>query len=239
MVLLEVDPWHQKTSPDFRLHEKHLGLRTVDITTVTKQGKRLFYNDPAHGGRLTPIERIYNRTIVDELVRNRIGLPFDYPDELEVEWAGHPNWYFQISKFSLPHLAHPAVPPAVFLDAWMAGEGRDRLSEDRNQWVLKPLYSFAGKGIQFAPSEADLQAIPVSERPNYLLQQKVQFEPVIHTPEGPTQAEVRILYVWPDEGDLTPLTTLVRMGRGVMMGVDHNRDRTWVGGTAGLWLPRA
>jgi hypothetical protein len=100
--------------------------------------------------------------------------------------------------------------------------------------VLKPLYSFAGKGIQFEPTDADLAAIPAAERHDYLLQERVRFEPVIQTPEGMTQAEIRILYAWPDEGAMTPMTSLVRMGRGLMMGVDHNRDRTWVGGSAGL-----
>ncbi len=237
VVLLEVDPWNQKTSPDFRMHEKHLDIRTVDITSVIKHGSELLYRDPRSNGRLTRIERIYNRAIVDELVRKSIKLPFDYRDELDVEWAGHPNWYFQVSKFSLPHLRHATVPAAVFLDAWFRGEGRERLPEKREQWVLKPLYSFAGKGIQFGPTDEELRAIPENERHNYLLQERVYFEPVIQTPEGPTQAEVRILYLWPEGEAMIPMTSLIRMGRGMMMGVDHNRDRTWVGGTAGLFLP--
>jgi hypothetical protein len=151
---------------------------------------------------------------------------------LDVEWAGHPNWYFRISKFSIPYLDHPAVPAAVFLDDWYAGREAGRLPRDRERWILKPLYSFAGKGIQFAPTDADFAAIPVEERHNYLVQERVRFEPLIQTPEGMTQAEIRILYAWPDGGAMTPLISLVRMGRGLMMGVDHNRDRTWVGGSA-------
>ncbi len=156
VVLLEVDPENQKTLPDFRMHEKHLGIRTVDIATVVKQGRELFYRNARQAGKLTRIERIYNRAIVDELERKGIKLPFDYRDELDVEWAGHPNWYFQISKFSIPYLRHPTVPAAVFLDDWFRGEGRDRLPATREDWVFKPLYSFAGKGIQFGPSDADL-----------------------------------------------------------------------------------
>ena len=237
VVLLEIDPEHQKTLPDFRLHEKHLGIRIVDIATLEKQGSELFYRDPKNGGKLTRIERIYNRAIVDELLRKQVKLPFDYRDELRVEWAGHPNWYFGISKFSIPYLDHPTVPAAVFLDDWFAGSGRDRLPAEREQWVLKPLYSFAGKGISFAPTDAELRAIPEEERHNFLLQERVKFEPVIRTPEGMTQAEIRILYVWPEGKRMVPMTNLVRMGRGMMMGVDHNRDKTWVGGTAGLYLP--
>jgi hypothetical protein len=248
VVLLEIEPEKQKTLPDFRVHEERLGIETVDIAKVVKQGNRLFYkpkSERRENRGLVPIERIYNRAIVDELVRKGIELPFDYRDELNVEWAGHPNWYFRISKFSIPYLEHPAVPAAMFLDDWYAGKGADpppraelagdpgdRLPADRERWILKPLYSFAGKGIQFAPSDADIAAVPIEERHNYLLQERVRFEPVIRTPEGMTQAEIRILYAWPDGGNMTPLTSLVRMGRGLMMGVDHNRDRTWVGGSA-------
>lgn len=235
VVLLEIEPEQQKTLPDFNVHEERLGIETVDIAKVVKQGNRLFYKprgERRENRGLVPIERIYNRAIVDELVRKGIELPFGYRDELDVEWAGHPNWYFKISKFSIPYLDHPAVPAAVFLDDWYAGKGADRLPTDRERWVFKPLYSFAGKGIQFGPSDDDLAAVPVEERHNYLLQERVQFEPVIRTPEGMTQAEIRILYAWPDRGKMTPLTSLVRMGRGLMMGVDHNRDRTWVGGSA-------
>lgn len=239
VVLLEIDPEHQKTLPDFRMHEQHLGIRTVDVTTVSKQGDKLFYRDPKHGGRLTPIRRIYNRVIVDEVRRRGIALPFKYTDGLDVEWAGQPNWYFALSKFSLPFLQHETVPAAVFLDRWFAGEGRDKLPAEREHWVLKPLYSFAGTGILFAPTDDDLNAIPEEERHNFLLQQRVQFDAVIRTPQGMTQAEVRILYVWPEGKGMTPMTSLVRMGRGMMMGVDHNRDRTWVGGSAGLFLPNA
>jgi len=240
VVLAEVEPEKQKTLPDFRMHEQKLGIKTVDVAQLVKEGDRLFYRAASQngtGGRLIPIERIYSRVIVDELQRKGIQLPFDYRDELNVEWAGHPNWYFRVSKFSIPYLDHPTVPGAVFLDDWFAGKGHERLPEDRTNWVFKPLYSFAGKGIQFAPTDGDLAAIPAEERRNYLLQERVNFEPVIATPEGPTQAEIRILYVWPDGKAMTPMTNLVRMGRGLMMGVDHNRDKTWVGGSAGLCPP--
>jgi hypothetical protein len=233
VALLEIEPEKQKTLPDFRVHEQRLGIRTVDIARVVKQGRRLFYRHN-EDGRLVPIERIYNRAIVDELVRNRVKLAFDYRDDLAVEWADNPNWYFRISKFSVPYLDHPAVPPSVFLDDWYRDGGRNGLPRERSKLVLKPLYSFAGKGIQFAPMDAELAAIPVEERRNYMLQERMQFEPVIRTPEGPTQAEIRILYAWPDGKEMIPMTSLVRMGRGLMMGVDYNRDRTWVGGSAGL-----
>jgi hypothetical protein len=231
VVLLEIDPGHQKTLPDFNVYEDKLNIATVDIAKLRKHGNRLFYQ---RAGREIPIHRIYNRAIVDELERKNIQLPFDYRDPLDVEWAGHPNWYFRISKFSLTYLNHPSVPKAVFLDDWFAHRNLEGLPLEREDLLLKPLYSFAGKGIQFAPSDDDLNAIPVADRHLYLLQQRVRFEPVILTPHGPTQAEIRIMYLWPDGEALQPAIALVRLGRGLMMGVDHNRDQQWVGSSAAL-----
>ncbi len=234
VVLLEVTPEQQKTLPDFRVYEQKLGIATVDIAEVQKRGNRLFYT---HNGKERPIHRIFNRAIVDEIERKSITPGFSFRDDLDVEWAGHPNWYFRLSKFSLPYLTHPTVPKAVFLDAWFDGDGRHNLPSARSEILLKPLFSFAGKGIQFAPTDADLAAIPPPDRPLYLLQERVHFVPVIATPAGPTQAEVRIMYVWPDgdRAELTPMTSLVRLGRGLMMGVDHNREQSWVGGSAALF----
>ncbi len=235
VVLLEVTPEKQKTRCDFRVMEQRLGIATVDIEKVRTRGSKLFYSDR---GRETPIERIYNRAIVDEIEREGIVSGFDHRDDLEVEWAGHPNWYFRASKFSLPYLSHASVPKAVFLDQWFGGAGRDTLPEDRERLLLKPLYSFAGKGIQFAPTDEDLLRIPAEERSLYLLQERVNFDPIIQTPSGPTQAEVRIMYLWPDGGELEPVISLVRLGRGLMMGVDHNRNQDWVGGSAALFPER-
>ena len=232
VVLTEVEPETQKTLPDFNVYEDRLGVRTVDIAKLRKEGKKLLYD---RDGVWTPIERIYNRAIVDEIERKGIVPAYDYRDELDVEWAGQPNWYFRISKFSLPYLKHESVPTAVFLDDWFAGK-RDGLPDDRRELLLKPLYSFAGKGIQFEPSDADLAAIPESERGDYLLQERMRFTPVIATPFGMTQAEVRVMYCWPEGGaDMIPATCLMRLGRGPMMGVDHNRNQEWVGGSAALF----
>lgn len=231
VVLTEVEPQTQKTLPDFNVYADKLGVTTVDIARLKKQGNKLFYE---REGSWVPIHRIYNRAIVDEVVRKQIQPAFDYRDELDVEWAGQPNWYFRVSKFSLPYLDHPSVPTAVFLDDWYAGR-RGKLPDDRTQLLLKPLYSFAGKGIQFEPSDADLNAIPEADRSLYLLQERVRFEPVIDTPHGKTQAEIRVMYVWPeDEPEMIPVISLVRLGRGLMMGVDHNRNQEWIGGSAAL-----
>jgi hypothetical protein len=256
VVLTEVDPLHQKTLPDFLLTTKGLGIAVVDIASLVPIGNKLHYRDSA--GRLVPIHRIYNRAIADEMMAREVKLPFDLTHPWDVEWAGHPNWYFLISKYSVPWLSLPSgkdraardlvVPPAVFLDDFLRGEGLERLraagvnlpvGEDEKavyeNLLLKPLFSFAGKGIQFAPSRAELEAIPEEQRRNYLLQERMHFVPTIETPHGLTQAEIRILYLWPDGGDLTPVLPLVRLGRGKMMGVDHNRNQEWVGASAAFW----
>ncbi len=225
VILMEIHPKQQKTLPDFLLTEKLLGIRTVDIVDIKKEGSRLYYE---RDSKRIPIRRIYNRAIVDELERKNIRLNFDWRDDLDVEWAGHPNWYFRISKFSIPYLKHPSVPKTWFLDRL------DTIPEDLENYALKPLYSFAGLGVVIAPRKEDIDAIPPDKRPFYILQERLNFEPVIETPFGGTKAEVRVMYIWLDE--LMPVLTIIRMGRGLMMGVDHNKNMEWVGASAGLYL---
>jgi hypothetical protein len=253
VVLTEIDPLHQKTLPDFDVTAKKLGIAVVDIRALQAVGNKLHYRNAQ--GKLIPIDRIYNRAIVDELMARNIKLPFDLTKRWDVEWAGHPNWYFLISKFSIPWLTRKGgwdhvVPPAVFLNDFMSGEGRRQLEKAGvdlpapgpdavySELLLKPLFSFAGRGIQFEPTQAQLEAIPADQRKDYLLQQRMRFEPTIETPFGLTQAEIRILYMWPERGTLRPALSLVRLGRGKMMGVDHNRNQEWVGGSA-AFFPKA
>ena len=223
VILMEIDPLHQKTLADFVLTERMFGVRAVCITQIRKNGNRLFYE---RDGRKIPIHRIYNRAIVDELQRRGITPAFDFRDGLEVEWAGHPNDYFRISKFSIPYLRHPSVPQTWFLDQL------HHIPRDTHDYVLKPLFSFAGLGVRIGPPREEIMAIPPDQRRNYILQERVNFEPVVETPHGKTRAEIRIMYIWLDE--LQPVSLLVRMGRGAMMGVDHNKNLEWVGASAGL-----
>ncbi len=218
VILMEIDPWHQKTLPDFLLTEKYCGVKTLSLTDIRKQGNRLYHGD-------IPIHRIYNRVIVDELQRKNVHPPFDFRDELDVEWAGHPNWYFRISKFSIPYLNHPSVPKTWFLN---------QLSEvprDLENYVLKPLYSFAGLGVVIGPSRDQVAAADPAQ---FILQERIDFKPVIATPHGPAKAEIRVMYIWQEAPEAVML--IVRMGRGTMMGVDQNPDMEWVGASAAFWL---
>ena len=225
VVLMEIDPLHQKTLPDFLLTEKLLGIQTVSITDIKKVGKFLFYEKD---GKRVPILRIYNRAIVDELLRKDLKLAFQFNEDIEVEWAGHPNWFFRMSKFSLPYLRHPSVPKTWFLDRV------DQIPKDLQNYVLKPLFSFAGLGVIINLTAQDLAAIPKDKRSQYILQERMNFEPVVETPFGSNKAEVRVMYIWLEE--LQPVMTIIRMGRGLMMGVDHNRNLEWVGSSAGFYV---
>lgn len=220
VVLLEIEPHQQKTLADFLITQRRLGIRTACITAVEKRGRKLYFED-------VPIERIYNRVIVDELVRKDVRPGLQLTDDLDVEWAGHPNWFFRISKFSLPWFRHASVP-----ETWFLHEVK-RLPDDLEDYVLKPLYSFAGLGVKIGPSKEDVLAIPERMRSDYILQRKLEFVPVIETPRGMTKVEIRIMYIW-DEG-LKPVMTVLRTGRGKMMGVDFNKSLDWVGASAGFW----
>lgn len=227
VVLMEIDPLHQKTLPDFMATEKLFGIPFVDVSEILKRNKKLFY---LSNGREVEIRRIYNRVIIDEFVRKGVKANFDFRDELDVEWAGHPNWYFRMSKFSLPFLNHKTVPRAWFLN---------QLSDypsDLENFVLKPLFSFAGSGVKVNINKEDLDAVPLEQRGDYLLQEKVFYAPVIQTPNEPSKVEVRVMFVWPDEdAEPIPVTMLTRLSKGDMMGVDFNKNKDWVGSSCAFF----
>lgn len=219
VILLEIDPEKQKTRADFTCTERLLGVPAVDLREVIERNGKLFYR---REGRELPIHRIYNRVIFDELQRK--GLPDDlFRKELDVTWVGHPNWYFKISKWSLPFLDSPYAPPARFLS------DVKELPEDLTHYVLKPLYSFAGLGVEVGPTAERLRAI--QDPDNYILQRKVDYAPCVETPDIPAKAEIRMMFVWKDR--LRLINNLVRMSKGAMMGVDFNKDKTWIGASLG------
>jgi hypothetical protein len=219
VVLLEIEPEKQKTRADFTCTERLLGVPAVDLREVIERGGKLFYR---REGRELPIHRIYNRVIFDELQRK--GLPDDlFRKELDVTWVGHPNWYFKISKWSLPFLDSPYAPPARFLN------DLKELPRDLENYVLKPLYSFAGLGVEVGPSVERLRSIEDPE--NFILQRKVEYAPCVETPDIPAKAEIRLMFVWKDR--LRLINNLVRMSKGALMGVDFNKGKTWTGASLG------
>jgi len=225
VVLLEIEPDKQKTRIDFAATETLLGIRSVCLTKLKKRGRQLLYD---RDGREVRIERIYNRVIFDELIRRPdLKPPFRFQDDLDVTWVGHPNWYFRISKHSLPFLKTEHTSPAFFADDFPVDEKIDN-------YVLKPLYSFAGLGVEMEPTREKLAALKNPRE--WILQKKVRYAEFVPTPDGPkSKAEIRMMFVWPEnESNPTLVNNLVRMSQGKMMGVDFNKDKTWVGSSIAL-----
>ena len=229
VVLMELDPWNQKTRADFAMVRELLGIGVADIRAVRKVGRSLEYQKD---DRWIPIRRVYNRAIPDEIERRHVVLPFDWRDDLDVDWAGHPNWYFRISKFALPYLDHPTVPQTRFLSQI------ESVPEDLERYVLKPLYSFAGAGVVVAPTREQVMSIADEQKHQYVLQRRVDYADAVETPEGPTKAEVRMMLIWrPHEERPRPVIGLVRMGRGQLMGVDQNTSLRWIGAGCNFYEP--
>jgi len=225
VILLEIEPEKQKTRVDFAATETLLGIRPVCATKVRKHGRQLFYD---RDGREVRIDRIYNRVIFDELIhRPDLNLSFRFQDDLDVTWVGHPNWYFRISKHSLPFLKTEHTSPAFFANEFPADENIEN-------YVLKPLYSFAGHGVDMEPTREKIDAL---ENPHeWILQKKIDYAAFVPTIDGQkSRAEIRMMFVWPDQdANPTLVNNLVRMSQGKMMGVDFNVDKTWVGASIAL-----
>ena len=227
VVLLEIEPEKQNTKIDFYYCQRDFGVPTVCVTDIIKNGNQLFYTNSE--GKQILIKRIYNRVIFDELdLRTDLQLYFDFSDELDVEWAGHPNWFFRISKFILPYLKGK-----YFIETTLLSDLKE-IPTDLENYVLKPLFSFSGTGVIFHVKPGDIEA--VTEKDLYILQKKVNYKPVIQSPDGKVKAEVRLLAVWKkDAPSPTLVTNLVRLSRGEMIGVKFNKDKDWVGGTVGMF----
>ncbi|HWR33527.1 MAG TPA: hypothetical protein VN451_08380 [Chitinophagaceae bacterium] len=223
VILLEIFPRKQKTRIDFYCTEDYLGIKMVCLTELIKEGNKLFY---LNAGKKTAIKRIYNRIIFDDLqqqtqeVQEKGQLLFE---ELDVEWCPHPNWFYRISKYTLPLIRHPYVPQTFYLNEIK------QIPADLENYVLKPLFSFAGQGVVIDLTQADIDKVKDPE--NWILQRKVKYADVIQTPDVPAKAEIRVFYFWKD-GAERPVATnnLGRLSKGKMIGVRYNKDKEWVGG---------
>jgi len=226
VVLMDVNAHEQKTAIDFHITQKYLGIPIVALDDLKQKGNQLFYE---LNGEDKLIKRIYNRLIFDEIdiTENPFANRVDIRQPLDVEFIAHPNWFYRISKFTMPFLKGEAIPQTYFLHEL------ESIPADLENYVLKPLFSFAGQGVIIDVTIADIHAINDPE--NWILQEKVNYEPVIQAPDGGVKAEIRLLYLWPD-GDLEPTLAinLARLSRGKMIGVRYNKDFDWVGGTTAL-----
>jgi hypothetical protein len=235
VILLEVEPEKQKTRVDFAATETLLGIRPICVTKIKKRARQLFYD---RDGREVRIERIYNRVIFDELIRRPdLEMAFRFQDDLDVTWVGHPNWYFRISKHSLPFLKTEHTSRTFFADEFPDfAKAKAGMPDDEtiDNYVLKPLYSFAGHGVDMEPTGEKVSALKNPHE--WILQRKVDYAAFVPTVDGQkSKAEIRMMFVWPDEDrDPTLVNNLVRMSQGQMMGVDFNVDKTWVGASIAL-----
>ncbi len=225
VALMDVDSPNQKTAIDFFVTAKHLGIKILSLTDIRKEGQKLFY---VESGQKIQLKRIYNRLIFDEIEDNAMIFEngFDPREELEIEWITHPNWFYRISKYTMPFLRSKFVPETNFLNTI------ENIPADLDNYVLKPLFSFAGMGVIIDVTEADIKAIKDPE--NWILQRKVTYEPVIQAPDAGVKAEIRMMYLWPEGEEPQLCINLGRLSRGKMIGVRYNKDFDWVGGTVGL-----
>ncbi|MHC4956417.1 MAG: hypothetical protein ACYTGZ_21455 [Planctomycetota bacterium] len=228
VVLLDLDVHFQKTYPDFAAIHHWFGIDHVAPRDLIREGNKLYRSV---GGELVRVRRIFQRIVLDELEKKKTDLPFRWDEEMDVEWAPHPAWYYLWSKSSLLFIDHPTVPKTTLLS------DLDAIPEDLSGYVLKPLYSFAGSGVNVEPTHADIEAVPEKERSEWVLQEFVKYAPALKTPQGDSvKAEIRMMFVRPDEDqNMTLLHNLVRFSRGKMIGVDHNKDLPFTGASVAIW----
>lgn len=228
-VLLEVEPEKQNTRIDFWATAAELGIKVLCLTKVRREGRNLFYENEA--GERVPIERIYNRIIFDELEK-KADLPreWDMFEPVNAAWVGHPNWFFRISKYTLPFIKSEFVPQTIFLNEIKTPPA------DLENWVLKPLFSFSGMGVIFNVKPGDIEAVTDPE--NWILQKKVKYAAAVESPNEPVKCEIRMMMVWlPGDARPTLVNNLVRMSKGEMVGVRYNKDKDWVGASVAFFEP--
>jgi hypothetical protein len=227
VIILEIEPEKQNTYIDLLCTSLRLGVKVLCISKVKRSGRKLFYlNDQ---DQEVEIKRIYNRVIFDELEqRHDLVGEYDMLHEVDVEWAGHPNWFFKLSKFSMPLLQGEAVPKTYFLHEV------DYTKLDLNKFVCKPLFSFSGAGVEIDITKEMLDAH--EHKDHYILQEKVDYVPLVADPNGElAKFEVRMMCVWPENAEKPIIVNnLVRLSKGKMVGVKYNKDKIWVGGSIGF-----
>ncbi len=225
VALMDIDALEQKTVIDFFVTQKYLGIKVLGLSDIFKEGDALYYMED---GKKMRLKRIYNRLIFDE-ISDKTGLfkdSFDPREKLDIEWVTHPNWFYRISKYTMPFLKSKFVPETHFLNEL------EKIPDDLENYVLKPLFSFAGMGVIIDVKQADIHGVQDPE--NWILQRKVNYEPAVQSPDGGVKVEIRLMYLWPEGGVPQLCINLARLSKGKMIGVRYNKDFDWVGGTIGL-----
>ncbi len=223
-VLLELYPEQQKTRIDFYCTQHYLAIPVVCITEIFKKGNSLYYQ---REGIDIKIDRIYNRVVADELknqpeeIKEKAAILYS---DLDVRWVTHPNHFFRISKYLLPFLQHDWIPKTEFVDQI------ESIPHHLENYILKPLFSFAGQGVIIDVQSSDF--VSITDPENWIMQEKVTYALCIATPDGFAKAEIRLFYFWdkPTQKYIATLN-LCRLSKGKMIGVNYNQTATWVGGS--------
>ncbi|CAF1154891.1 unnamed protein product [Adineta ricciae] len=222
VVLLDINPHKQHTAADFYLTQKYLGISIVSLTDLQRKGKQLFYECQ---GKQKLIKRIYNRLVFDEIAdkENIFEENVDLRQDLDVEWITHPHWFYRISKYILPYLKGEFIPKTYFLN-----QINQNLPNDLENYVLKPLFSFGGRGVLIDITKDDIKKI---EDPfEWIIQEKVEYHPLFHFNLQDIKGEIRLMYLWPDDYKRPILTTnSTRLSNGKTINVRHNENSRWTG----------
>jgi hypothetical protein len=223
-VLLELFPHEQKTKIDFYITQQILNIPIVCVSELIVVENKLFYE---RAGIQYPIERIYNRVVWDEINKQSAAIQAKVNlllADLDIEWVTHPNHFYRISKYLLPLLRSKYVPSAYFLSELT------ELPRQLENYVLKPLFSFAGQGVIIDVQASDL--LDIQDPENWILQEKVSYAPTLDTPTGPAKTEIRLFYFLDKKRNKYIATlNLARISKGKMIGVAYNANATWVGGS--------
>lgn len=214
-VLLEAYPEKQRTRLDFKLTEAYWGIKTVCLSQIEANSGKLYYKT---GDNLKPINAIYNRVIIEEVVKTYPELltKIELLKEVEVSWISHPDWYYLISKAALPLFKGPYVPSSkIFYKG-------DDIPENLEDYILKPLFEYGGDGVQLDLNQSIFESC--LENVPYLLQQKVRYADCILLPNGQKRkAEIRLIYGQePSKKRPTLLANLTRLSDSGWMNTSQN-----------------
>jgi hypothetical protein len=221
VILLDVRPDQQKTRIDFYLTKDELGIASVGITELQREGRKLFYY---RQGKKTRVRRIYNRLSFDDLLARKrtLGKSLDLTRRMDVQWAPHPNWFYRVGKYTLPLLSSKYVPPAYYLNKLAV------LPADMENYVLKPLFSHAGQGVLLDVKKTVIEKLKNPQ--DWILQRKVDYASAIQTPEGPAKCGISLMFFWKDGAETPTLVqNLCRLSKGTMPGGRYHANRKWAG----------
>ena len=168
MVLLEIEPEKQKTRVDFAVTEQLLGIPVGRRHARSSSGAA--GSSIREGGREVPIRRIYNRVIFDEVERKGLDLSHIFRRDL----GRHLGRASRTGTSRSASSRCPSSAAATARRTWFVSDLAE-LPADLENYVLKPLFSFAGLGVELGPSPERLRSLPDPE--NFILQRRVDYAP--------------------------------------------------------------